>query len=256
MTIILIASVIVFDYLLPYVQLHHPALAAPGVTPFAPTDFYPGSFLRASIAMVPTLSLVALIAGAMSAGGEYSFGTLKATLTQGPSHTSSFFGQFAALGYLLFLWAILIFAVGALTSIAFALYDASSLAIWPSALSILAALLATWLVFLLLAAAGVLFAHLFRQAAPAIGFGIGYIIAVEALVVHYLLGLNPTLDAVLRFLPFLNAQSLIAAFSPTPLGSQILVHFVDAPRAALTLVIYLVVFLLVGARLLKRRDVF
>jgi ABC-type transport system involved in multi-copper enzyme maturation permease subunit len=254
MASILVVSIVLFAYILPYVQFLNPRLAT-STALLSAAHFYPQDFLRTTIALAPFLSILALIVGALMGGSEYSYGTLKAVFTQGPSRPTAFFGGFGALAFFLFYMTVLAFATGAITSVGFAIAQSQSLTAWPAALALLEALGATWLIFVAFAAFGLMLAHLFKQPSAAIGLGIAYLILIENLIVHYLLGANSTLDAVLRLLPTSNSQSLVAAFSPTPLGSQALVSIVPATQAVFMLALYIFLFVLLTAAVLRRRDV-
>ena len=254
MTAILLVSIVLFSYLLPYAQYLNPRLATPGSV-IHPSFFMPFQFLHTTIALIPTFSLIALITGALAAGSEYGYGTWKSIFTQGPSRTTSFLGGFLALCWIMLLLAVLTFITGAICALGFALAFGRGASDWPAALTIAQAIASTWLIFTTFAAFGVALAHFFRQAAAAIGAGIAYLIIVEGLIVHYLLGVNPILDNVLQQLPAVNSNSLVAAFAPNAIGNQALAASVNAVHAVFILALYVVIFLLASASLLRRRDV-
>ena len=255
MALITISSVILFAYILPYVQFHNPRFAYSAMPALQASYFHPAAFLHAAISFAPILSALALVIGALAAGGEYSYGTLRVVFTQGPSRQAAFFGGFAAQAFFLLILTLATYLVAALSSVFFALIDNQGLGQWPTFATILAALAATWLIFMVFAAFGVFLSHVFRQPASAISLGLAYLIIVEGLLVHYLLGLNSQLDSLLKLLPTVNSQSLVASFSPTPFSSQALVNIVSVPQALAMLLVYLALFLLLSGSLLCRRDV-
>lgn len=192
-------------------------------------------------------SAVAIVLGALVAGGEYGRGTLKTALTQRPTRLETYGGQVLALLGVLAVSVLITLLVGASCSLIFSSV-AGEAASWPTivelALGIGAALLAStaWAAF------GVALGILFRGAGLAIGAGLIWI-TFQGLVETVALQAGGALELVYKALPAANTIAVTGAFSES--SSPI----ADPTIAPWVLLGYAVAFLGLGALLLLRRDV-
>lgn len=252
-----------FGYALPYAIY----LATRGIDAGqAPTGFDPGIILRETLPdrLVPNLvsgfptfgGAIALILGALVAGSEYGWGTLKTMLTQRPQRLGVYAGKLLALGVVLAAIIVPVFLLGALCSYGIASIEGSAAA-WPSLLDVAKGLGAAWLIFAMWAALGVLLGTLTRGTALAIGLGLVWALVVESLVG----GFAPLWDVlanIQKALPGQNAGSLAASLGSATQGDQGapgVVSAVSGAQATWVLLLYLAAFLVLGGLLLRRRDV-
>jgi ABC-2 type transport system permease protein len=214
-------------------------------------ELYPAHFLQSTLGAFSGIgygSAIAVIAGVLAYGSEYGWSTLKTVFTQHPGRLATVAGKLLALAISLAVYSLVVLAAAAAASAVFgAAYG--SFSHWPGILDVLKAFGALWLIMGLWAALGILFAVLFKQAALAIGLGIVYSIAVEGLIVNTL-SLVSSLTNVRRAFPGANASALVNSF-----GANAARALVGPTQAIIVVSAYLVVFVAVGAALLRRRDV-
>ncbi|NIK58778.1 ABC transporter permease [Kribbella shirazensis] len=199
---------------------------------------------------------LALVLGAIVIGGEYTWGTLKTVLTQRPQRLTILGAQCLALGTMIALWVLGIFAACALSSVGVAAAEDASMS-WPTAGDLVQGLAGGWLVLMMWCLAGAVLAVAFRNVALPIGLGVVWILGIETLLAGVVSSLLPSLDWLANALPGTNAGSLV--FSVTGMAAA------DAPpgvrdavgggRALLTLVGYCAVFAVLAAWTTRRRDV-
>lgn len=197
-----------------------------------------------------------LVLGAMTAGSEYGWGTLKTMLTQRPGRIGALLGKLLALGVVLLLFMLLGFAAGALCSFIIALLEDAAVE-WPALAQMLRGLGAATLILAVWALFGFTLAVLLRGIAFAIAFGAFWLLGVEGIIFQGFLIENETFENIREFLPGENASSLAAYFgSPLPEEFAFPIEpLVEPGRAVATLAVYAVVFILISALLLWRRDV-
>jgi ABC-type transport system involved in multi-copper enzyme maturation permease subunit len=199
---------------------------------------------------------LALVLGAIVIGGEYTWGTLKTVLTQRPQRLTVLGAQFLALGTMIALWVLGIFAACALCSIGIAAAENGSTS-WPSVGAVAEGLGGGWLVLMMWCLAGAALAVAFRNVALPIGLGVVWILGIETLLAGVVSSLLPSLDRLTNVLPGTNAGSLV--FNVTSMTTA------DAPpgvrdavgggRAVLTLLVYCLVFAALAAWTTRRRDI-
>lgn len=197
---------------------------------------------------------IVLIMGAMAAGSEYGWGTLKTVLSQRPGKLAMLSGKVLALGIFLIFFVVLGLAAGAASSAAVARLEGADVG-WPSVpealrgVGIGALILAVWCFF------GFGLATLFRSTALAIGLGLAWALAVE----NTISALPIESDAYETFRRFTlgeNTTGLSNYFgSPFPEEFGLPEPLVEPERAAITLAAYAAVFVLVAALFFWRRDV-
>ena len=197
---------------------------------------------------------IALILGALAVGSEYGWNTLKTILSLRPGRMKVFAGKLLALLVVLVLLAALAFAVGAVCSYVIAgLQDAP--VNWPPYGKFARALGAGALILVLWAAMGVFLAALLRSTALSIAIGLVYSLVLEGIIFSLPIDSEAFRNSR-KFFPGQNSNFLANSFTrdlPQGLGAP--KPPVDPGQAALVLGAYTVVFLVLAALLLRRRDV-
>ena len=203
--------------------------------------------------------VLALMLGVLTFGSEYGWGTLKTVFTQGPGRVDVFGAKLVAVGVALVAFVLVVFALGALASVAIALREGADI-VWPELGLLLRGFLVGWLLLAVWAGLGVLLAVLSRGTALATGIGILWALVIEGLL-SALASQVGVLDRVVELFLRANAYSLAATVgvsreevSDAGPGS-FSGPFVDGGQALLVLGAYGVVFLVIAGWLLRRRDV-
>ncbi len=257
---LLVALLVLLTYVLSYLIFNNPPKGAN----FGSTDprslkviLYPTNYVRTTLSAFSGLgAAIALILGVLSYGSEYGWGTLKTVFTQRPGRLATLAGNLLALGAVIAIMVAALFAAGAVCSSVIGSLDGRG-GDWPAATTILKGAAAAWLIMAMWAAFGVVLSILFRQSALAIGIGLLYSLVIES-IVFGLFGQVDWLKTIEKGFPGANANSLVASFgsglrrgaagaSPDPL--------VGGTQAALVVLLFLVVFLVISAGLLRARDV-
>ncbi len=195
---------------------------------------------------------IALILGALAAGGEYGWGTLKTGLTQGPGRLAVFSGKLMAVGAVLVVYALLALGAGAAGSSVVAGLLGEPVG-WPPVVKLFLGLGVIWLVLGAWAAVGLFLATLLRGTAMAIGLGLVYGLAIEGLILGFSES-NRFMEAFAHVLLVRNAGELANALGDVP-RAFVSPDPVDPAQAALVLTGYVVCLLLVAALVFGRRDV-
>src|SRR6202035_4201796 len=95
---------------------------------------YPDQFVNNIMgAGFPLGAAMAPVLGALVAGSEYSWGTLKTTLTQRPGRLSTLAGRLVAFEAWMGIMTIILFAVAAAYSVVIASFQSHAI-VWPAAL--------------------------------------------------------------------------------------------------------------------------
>ena len=197
---------------------------------------------------------IALILGALAFGSEYGWGTLKTILSQRPGRTSVFAGKLVALLVVLVLLAVLAFAAGAACSYVIARLQDTPVN-WPSYGEFAGVLGAGTLILVLWAAMGVFLAALLRSTALSIAIGLVYALILEGIIFSLPIDSEAFRNSR-KFFPGQNSNFLADHFTKNlPQGFGASKPPVDPGQAALVLGIYVVIFLVLAALLLRRRDV-
>ena len=253
------ALVVLFGYVLTYLVFANPPESSfpPGTNP---QDFievlFPENLLSNVLSGFPSTGggPVALILGALALGSEYGWGTFKTAFTQRPGRLAVFFGKILVLAATVAVFVLLAFGAGAVSSYAIARLEGVAVA-WPSLGDTLRALGCGFLISAVWTSLGAFLATLFRGTPLAIGLGLVYALLLEGIAAT-LLAANESLEPVLKLLLNENSYALINSFGSTSgagLGGP--QSIVEPERAAITLAAYALVFVLVSALLLRRRDV-
>jgi ABC-2 type transport system permease protein len=248
------ALALVFAYVVPYAQYLN------GSTQASLADLFPANLVGTLMGGFPFFGgVLALMLGVLGFGSEYGWGTLKTLLTQRPGRLRVFAAKLLALAAVLVVFVLVVFALGALVSYAIAVREGADVA-WPSTWLLLRGFAAGWLILAVWAAFGVLLAVLSRGTALAIGIGILYALVIEGLLSALATQVS-LFDRLVEFFVRANGYSLVV-----PLGvssddagdrgpGSFSGPFVAGEQALLVLASYLVVFIVVAALLLRRRDV-
>lgn len=253
---IAVTSLLVLGYLVTYSF----AVSAQGGN--APQGVDPGTILQPLLPenvlalvlsnLVGPTGAVALVFGALVAGSEYGWGTLKLVLSQRPARLNMFSGKMLAVAALLAGLVAAVLLLGVLCSALVAsIQDRAS--DWPSLWRMAKGLGAGWLILAAWALLGAFLGVLFRGASLAIGVGLVYALVIEGLV----LGLpiqNDAFTAIQKVFLNKNATDLASAFGQLQQGATP-GETVDPTQAVFVLLAYVTVFLLVSALLFRRRDV-
>lgn len=207
----------------------------------------PGVMVSQVIPLLSTLGgPIGMILGALTIGGEYSWGTLKTILTQRPGRLALTWGKLLALAPLLLLFSGGALLLGLLGSLSAAALQGAALTP-PSALELAKGLGAGWLILAVWTIFGVALATVLRSSALAIGLGLIYSLVLESVVsgvAFFVEQANLLRNALLGA----NASALASYFSGG--GSTI-----PPERATLILFVYLAIFTAITALVIRVRDV-
>jgi ABC-2 type transport system permease protein len=255
---VLLAILLALSYVLVWVIFTFPprGLATGGSTPEELKKVvYPANWLRTVLGGTTGLGgAVALILGVIVAGSEYTWGTVKTMVTQGPGRLTVLGGKALAMELAVAILAVALLAAGAAASAVLVAVDGKA-SPWPSAVEVVEALVTAWLIMSMYAGLGFVLAILFRQAALAVGIGLVYMLVVESLVLN-LLGGAEAFRSIVSAFPGPNASALIAAF-PTQVARPRAAAqpAVGVLQATLVLVAYTVLFAAVSGLVFRARDV-
>lgn len=200
-------------------------------------------------------SAVAITFGALTAGSEYGWGTLKTVLSQRPGRIGVLSGKLLALVTFLLVFFLLTLGAAALGSFVVARLEEAAVD-WPPVGALLRGVGAGALIFTVWGAFGFLLATLFRGTALAIGLGLAYALAIEGIVLSLPFE-NDTFESIRKATLGENVSAISNSFgSPFPEGFLGMPEpLVEPERAVLVLLAYTVAFVLLAALLLWRRDV-
>jgi ABC-2 type transport system permease protein len=273
LTAIWLAFVVLFAYALPYAFFAN--LPEPEVPENAPPEIqsemqaqneaaseqlmsqlYPENLVSYVLSgFSGTGGTLALILGALSAGSEYGWGTLKTVLSQRPGRLGTFFAKILALAVALVLFVVLAFVLGAFCSLVLAGLQGAPVD-WPPLAELLEGLGAGTIILAVWAALGVFLATLFRSTALAIGLGLFYALALEGLVFGLPIP-NETFQDARQFFLGQNSGFLANSFGGDSLPQNLALSSpeIGATQAALTLCAYLAAFVLIAALVFRQRDV-
>jgi ABC-type transport system involved in multi-copper enzyme maturation permease subunit len=217
---------------------------------------YPENLLRNVIAGTPLGfgSAMILVLGAMAAGSEYGWGTVKTSLTQRPGRLGVLLGKLLALALVLLAFVVVGLAAGAVSSLVVAQLEGAPVS-WPPVEDFLRGVGVGLLVFAVYGSLGFALATLFRGTALAIGLGLAWVLVIETAIS----GLPIDNDAFENFRKATIGENVLAVTntlgSPFPEAFGIPDPLVENPtQAVLVLLAYTVLFLLLSA-LAFRRDV-
>jgi len=250
----LIAGITALFYSLDWYQALHPGTGERGgVVNIA--ILYPDQFVNSVMgAAFPIGAAIAIVLGAIYAGSEYSWGTLKTMLTQGPGRLTVWTGRVLVFAAWMAIVTTVLFAAGALMSVLVASFQGHAIT-WPAAADIIKGMGAIWLILSVNGAIGMALGVLIKQSAAALGAGLIYVLAVEVIAVRFIDSLN---SGAYRWIGDLfvnqNATALAQTFTSPAFGRSV-TPAVTADHAVLVLVAYAAGLVIVAAGLLRMRDV-
>lgn len=243
----LVGAVVVLVYGVLWYEATHPASAE---HPISVATLYPQDFVNNVLgAGYPLGAALMIVLGALIAGSEYGWGTMKTMFTQGPGRMTVWAGRSAVFLAWAALMTVILFVVGAACSVVVAYFEGQAIS-WPALVDIAKGMGAIWLIFAANGAIGLALGVLFRQSAAALGVGIVYLLGVEVIVVRFVDGLNSgAYDWIGNLFVGQNSIALLRSFIPHSNPS------VTAGQAVIVLTAYLAGLLIVAAGLQWRRDV-
>jgi ABC-2 type transport system permease protein len=257
---IMLVALLLFAYVIPWLQLWFPS------STFKPdrgltidqmkSALYPINFVKNSLTGVGIVgSILTLILGALVAGSEFTWGTVKTVYTQRPGRLQTLFGQLGVVSVIAAIFTVVFYGAAALASVIIAASNGVAIS-WPAAIDILTALGATWLIFESWSLFGIALAYLFRQSAMAIGLGLAYVLAIETIVVRLLSGFNVGwITTIEKGFLGQNANSLIQSLGQIFVPPGTPAPLVSAGQAVLVLALYGVVFAAIAGLVVRTRDV-
>ncbi len=247
-----VAVVAVVAYGAGYYEALHPAARVARAAADR-SILYPDQMVNYLVgAAFPLGAALAIVLGAVSAGSDFAWGTLKTALTQRPGRIAVLAGRLFTFQAWMAILTVILFAAGAASSTIIALADGHSLAS-PPVIDLVKGLGAVWLVLACYGSLGIALGTLLRQPAAAVGVGLIYIVIVQGLLVRFLIAIGKdTYQNLINAFDGQNASSLLQSFSPAahppapPIGST---------QAVLVLALYAVAFIGATMAMMARRDV-
>lgn len=250
-------TVLVFGYVLFYLLVTQlPEAELQGLDPSAVLGSLRPSELPVQVlGMVSGLGgAIGLILGGLAVGSEYGWRTTKTMVTQGPRRLPLMLGRMLAVLMVCVVLALLAFAGGAAGAALVSLLEPGD-ATLPEAADLLSAFGVAALTISVWCAVGSCLATLFRSTAWAIGLGLLYSLAIEAII-----GILPLAgdigDIVNRALIGNNVAALVAAAAPqsaATFGGPAI--DIDAGQTVAVLLTYLVAAIAIATAVFVRRDI-
>jgi ABC-2 type transport system permease protein len=257
-----LALELLFGYVLPYSSwaTSDQNFQTQGLDPQAVlAGTLPAELVPTSLGGFPVFAgALALILGALATGSEYGWGTMQTALTQRPTRLAVYAGKLAALAAAILAVVLAVFALNAATAGLIATLESRPLD-YPSLATLAEGVGSGWLIMGMWCGLGAVLGFAFRGVALPVGLGVVWVLGVENLVSavadSLLTGLRPLRD----LLPGVNAGSLVWSLAPgggasgePPPG---VIDAVSGGRAGIALATYVLGFAVVGALLVRRRDV-
>jgi len=214
-------------------------------------SLYPAHFVDNVLgAGFPLGAAMAIVLGALFAGSEYSWGTLKTILTQGPGRMTTWAGRVVVFAAWMGIMTVVLFVVGGSYSAVIASFEGQAIT-WPELETVAKGFGAIWLLFAVNGALGMTLGVLIRQSAAALGVGLVYLLSVEIIAVRFIDTVsNGDYKWIGNLFMGQNADALISSITPSAIAPAI-----SAQQALLVMAAYLVGLLVVAGGLLRLRDV-
>ena len=249
-----IAAITVLVYSLNWYQALHPGARDRGALVSILTLF-PDQFVNNVMgAAFPVGAAITVVLGAIYAGSEFGWGTLKTTFTQRPGRLTVWAGRVVMFTLWMGIVTLVLFVTGAVMSVVVASFQSHAIT-WPAVVDIAKGFGAIWLVFTVEGAIGIALGVLIKQSAAALGAGLIYILAVEIIAVRFIDSIN---NGAYQWIGNLfvgqNAIALAQSFTSAAFGRSV-PPAISAESAVLVLVAYGVGLMIVAAGLLRLRDV-
>ena len=249
----IIAGITILIYLLTWYLALHPSAAGERAANIL--TLYPDQFVNFVMgAAFPVGAAVAIVVGALFAGGEFGWGTLKTMFTQRPGRLTVWAGRMVVFAAWMLILTVVLFGVGAAASVMVAAFQGHAIA-WPAATDLLKGLGAIWLIFGVNGAIGLALGVAIRQPAAALGIGLTYVLAVEIIAVRFINLIN---DGAYKWITELfvnqNATALAQSFTSPAFGRSV-APAISAEHAVLVVAAWGIGLVVVAAGLLRLRDV-
>ncbi len=243
----LVAAVVVLVFMTNWYQATHPGQSD---RPIPLAMLFPDQFVNDVMgAGFPLGAAMAIVLGAIVAGSEYSWGTLKTLFTQGPGRLTTWSGRIVVFTAWMAILSAILFAVGAACSVLIVTVNNHAI-VWPAVADIAKGFGAMWLILTVNGMLGIAIAVLVRQSAAAIGIGVVYLLSIEIIAVRFIDGLN---NGSYKWIGNLflgqNATALIGHLSNAK-GVTI-----SAEQSLIVLFAWLAAMLVIAAGLQRVRDV-
>jgi len=251
----LLPAAMLFAYIYLYWSYTHPTAREAATAAHDLAGLYPADFTNNALQIAFALgALVAIVVGAIGFGSEYGWGTIKTLLSQRPGRLANLAGRLATLGACMAILTLAIFGASAIGSLAAALLQGQPI-VWPGASTVAGAVGGIWLIYSTYALLGAGLGVVFRQAAAAVAISLIYLVVVERVVVQRLadVGWPPGVNAGKLFIG-VNATALVQLLDTAP-APHAPAPAVGAGQAVLVLSAYALLFIVVAAGLVWRRDV-
>lgn len=218
-------------------------------------SLYPDQFVNNVMgAGFPIAAAMAIALGALFAGAEYSWGTLKTLLTQRSGRLTTWLGRVVVFEFWMAILTLVLFAVGAASSVVVASIQGHAIA-WPALIDLGKGMATIFLIFSLNGALGMALGTLFKNSAAALGVGLVYLLALQIIVVRFIDSVN---NGAYKWIGDLfdgqNTNALLHTFTSAAFGPSAPAS-IGPERAVTILFIYLAGFLVIAAGLLRQRDV-
>ena len=266
LALVWVAVVVLFGYLLTYSFVANPPEPAEDVPPEVQAQeraineaqleaLFPENLLENLFGsgIFGVGAAVVLILGALTAGSEYGWGTLKTVLSQRPGRLAVLSGKLLALGVFI-VFVVLGLAAGGASSLVVARLEEAAVA-WPSLGEALRGVGIGSLVFAVWGTFGFGLAVLFRGTPLAIGLGLAWALAVENTIAALPIE-SDAYESFRRFTLGENTSGATSYFgSPFPEEFGLPEPLVEPERAAITLAAYTAALVVLAALFFWRRDV-
>lgn len=245
LTLVWAVQVIVFAYLVLFIVDRSTGQPLDSLLPSST-----GSFIVGSLPIYG--GPVMLCIGAIVAGGDYRFGTLRTLLSRYPSRAPFLLARFAAMTLVLLAVSAMTLLLSIVCGGVIALSQGLPLD-YPGPGTLAVALGAIWLVTTAWGALGFLAGTLIRNLTAAIVVGLVWTLMVENLLFGVLGSVVPALGAVRVILLSPSSGALAAALGAR--GTPGVAPTASGPVAALVLLGYVVVGALVSVVVFARREI-
>lgn len=248
-----LAAITVMAYGISWYQALNPSASDRGAVNIA--TLYPDQWVNFVMgAGFPLGAAIVIVVGALYAGSEFSWGTLKTLFTQRPGRLSVWTGRVAVFTAWMGIMTVVLFAAGAVDSVVVASFQGHAIA-WPAIADIAKGMGAIWLIFTVNGLIGMALGVLIKQPAAALGAGLIYVLAVEIIAVRFIDTIN---NGSYKWIGNLfvnqNATALAQSFT-SPAFGRALPATISVEQAVLVLAAYAIGLAVVAAGLLRLRDV-
>lgn len=215
-------------------------------------SLYPDQFVGIALsASFPLGAAMAIVLGAIIAGSDYNWGTLKTVVTQGPGRLTFWAGRVIVFTVWMGIIAALVFALSAASSTVVALFEGQAIT-WPGIDFIAKALGSVWLILAVNGTIGLALGVALRQSAVALGIGLVYFLSIEGIALRFIDSWsNGSYEWIGKLFVDQNASALLQHLDANlPIAPAI-----SAEQAIAVLCVYAVGLTAVAAGFLRLRDV-